>query len=35
MLTPREELTQNWLVKAFHDLATARKAAKGVSLPER
>src|SRR5213592_2643103 len=27
MLTPREELVQSWLVKALHDLATARKAA--------
>jgi HEPN domain-containing protein len=27
MLTPREELVRNWLVKALHDLATARKAA--------
>jgi HEPN domain-containing protein len=27
MLTPREELVRNWLVKAHHDLATARKAA--------
>ena len=27
MLTPREELVQSWLVKASHDLATARKAA--------
>ena len=27
MLTPREELVQNWLIKALHDLATARKAA--------
>jgi HEPN domain-containing protein len=29
MLTPREELVQSWLVKALHDLATARKAAAG------
>jgi HEPN domain-containing protein len=27
MLTPKEDLVQNWLVKALHDLATARKAA--------
>src|SRR5437773_8193056 len=27
MLTPREELVRSWLVKALHDLATARKAA--------
>jgi HEPN domain-containing protein len=27
MLTAREELTQGWLTKALHDLATARKAA--------
>jgi HEPN domain-containing protein len=27
MLTPSEELVRNWLVKAQHDLATARKAA--------
>src|SRR5439155_21682358 len=27
MLTPREQLVQSWLVKALHDLATARKAA--------
>ena len=27
MGTPREELVRNWLVKALHDLATARKAA--------
>jgi HEPN domain-containing protein len=27
MLTPKETLVQNWLVKAPHDLATARKAA--------
>jgi len=27
MLTPREGLVQSWLVKAQHDLATARKAA--------
>jgi HEPN domain-containing protein len=29
MLTPSEELVQSWLVKALHDLATARKAAAG------
>lgn len=29
MLTPREELVRNWLVKALHDLETARKAAAG------
>jgi HEPN domain-containing protein len=27
MLTPREGLVQSWLVKALHDLATARKVA--------